>query len=134
MREPLPFLGQATRTSLLPPLPLLAGLLLAVVCSIALVWLLAGASLVATAYGGTLLVVVILGLIMARRNEQLELGELAQPDWSVTVAAIEDPSQAVAITDRANRLTCANRRFIDWFGEANAPPNIPLEAGASTLR
>jgi two-component system cell cycle sensor histidine kinase/response regulator CckA len=130
MREPLPFLGQFTRTSLLPPLPLLAGLLLAVVCSIALVWLLGGASLVASAYGGTLLVVVILGLIIARRNEQMEAGELAQPDWSVTVAAIEDPSQAVAITDRANRLTCANRRYIDWFGETNAPPNVALEPGA----
>ncbi len=52
---------------------------------------------------------------------------LVQPDWSVTVAAIERPDSAVAITDRANRLVCANRLYGDWFGIGHAPPNLPLD-------
>jgi two-component system cell cycle sensor histidine kinase/response regulator CckA len=52
------------------------------------------------------------------------------PDWSVTVSAIEQPGTAVAITDRANRLVCANAAFELWFGSSNAPPRLPVD-GAS---
>ncbi len=49
------------------------------------------------------------------------------PDWTVTIAAIEEAGEAVAITDRANRLVCANSAFIDGFGIGAAPPSLPLE-------
>ncbi|MFU7528193.1 response regulator [Qipengyuania sp. ASV99] len=52
---------------------------------------------------------------------------LAAPDWSVTVAAIEEQGEAVAITDRANRLVCANSAFVDGFGAGSAPPALALE-------
>ncbi|MEM8726721.1 MAG: PAS domain-containing protein, partial [Pseudomonadota bacterium] len=48
-------------------------------------------------------------------------------DWSVTVAAIEEAGEAIAITDRANRLVCANSAFTDGFGPGSAPPSLPLE-------
>ncbi len=50
------------------------------------------------------------------------------PDWSVTVAAIEATPRntAIAITDRANRLVCANALYTDWFGVDHAPPNLPM--------
>ncbi|WP_169712087.1 PAS domain-containing sensor histidine kinase [Erythrobacter donghaensis] len=51
----------------------------------------------------------------------------AAPDWSVTVAAIERAGEAIAITDRANRMVCANRFFLDTFGTGAAPPALPLE-------
>lgn len=132
MPDDIPETSQGLRPGLLPPLPLLAGLALAVVCSVALVWLVGEDTLTASAYGSALLVVVILGLIIARRAEETDSALPALPDWSVTVAAIEHPSQAVAVTDRANRLTCANRRYIDWFGEQNSPPNIPVSAEAQS--
>ncbi|MEO0462166.1 MAG: response regulator [Pseudomonadota bacterium] len=52
----------------------------------------------------------------------------AMPDWSVTVAAIEsgNPEQAIAITDRANRMVCANDAFLAAFGAENAPPALDL--------
>lgn len=54
----------------------------------------------------------------------------AAPDWTVTVAAIERPGEAIAITDRANRLVCANSLFIDSFGAGAAPPALPFEREA----
>lgn len=51
----------------------------------------------------------------------------ASQDWSVTVAAIEQAGEAVAITDRANRLVCANSAFVDAFGVDSAPPALPVE-------
>lgn len=52
---------------------------------------------------------------------------IAAPDWSVTVAAIEQSGEAVAITDRANRMVCANSAFVEAFGPTSAPPSLPLE-------
>ena len=39
----------------------------------------------------------------------------------------------MAITDRANRLTCANSQFAEVFGIAQAPPGMALEDGGSDL-
>ncbi|HZV11397.1 MAG TPA: ATP-binding protein, partial [Novosphingobium sp.] len=46
---------------------------------------------------------------------------LAQPDWSVTVAAMERPDTAVAVVDRAGRLVCASSLWESWFSLAHAP-------------
>jgi two-component system cell cycle sensor histidine kinase/response regulator CckA len=97
-----------------------------VVSAAALVWL-TGNALVAVAFAGG--VAVLAGLIhgaLALRG-QPAAPDFAAPDWSVTHAAIEHTGQAVAITDRAGRLVCANGRFDEWFGTA-APPRLPLAA------
>jgi len=60
--------------------------------------------------------------------------EFAPPDWSVTVAAIEQPDCAVAVTDRAARLVCANKLYESWFGAGYAPPRLAVdEASAGQL-
>jgi len=107
----------------------------AVLASVALVHLAAGNPTVTLAYAGGL---TVLGLIAfaAARNKPVAAGvaELTAPDWSVTVAAIEQPDMAVAITDRANRLVCANAAFESWFGSSHAPPRLPVDdAGAELL-
>ncbi|MBI1401962.1 MAG: response regulator [Porphyrobacter sp.] len=53
--------------------------------------------------------------------------EALVPDWTVTVAAIERAGEAIAITDRANRLVCANSLFVESFGATAAPPALPVE-------
>ena len=53
--------------------------------------------------------------------------EYALPDWSVTVAAIDRADVAVAITDRAGRLVCANPLYETWFGAAHSPPRLPVD-------
>ncbi|WP_152435821.1 response regulator [Erythrobacter sp. THAF29] len=78
-------------------------------------------------------VAVLLAGVFAfdRIRTEPEEAAIAAPDWSVTVAAIEDQHGAagdpVAITDRANRLVCANSAFIEAFGAGSAPPALPLE-------
>lgn len=77
------------------------------------------------------LAILLGGIVMLERirGEQDEI-PAPVPDWSVTVAAIESegrPGTAIAITDRANRMVCANSVFIDTFGVGSAPPSLPLD-------
>ena len=108
----------------LPPLPLILGIVVAFVSSVAFVWLAAGTAIVAGAYGGTLLVVVF-ALLLGPRFKPDQPGEgFAHPDWSVTSAAIQNRRRGVAVVDRANRLTCANSTYEKWFGADLAPHEI----------
>ncbi|MXO50675.1 response regulator [Erythrobacter gaetbuli] len=111
----------------LPPIPLLFGILLALAVSVGLVWLVGGTSLVALAYGGALLTVLLTLLLAARLKTPEETAQLTQPDWAVTAAAIENRRRAVAIIDRANRLVCANATYEAWFGGQGAPHEIALD-------
>ena len=110
----------------LPPLPLILGIVLAFISSVALVWLAAGTAVVAGAYGGTLLVVVFALLLGPRFKADQKVDGFAHPDWSVTSAAIQNGRRGVAVVDRANRLTCANSTYENWFGADLAPHEIPF--------
>jgi two-component system, cell cycle sensor histidine kinase and response regulator CckA len=86
------------------------------------------------AYIGGLLV-LLLGAVAAERfTKEPASSEIAAPDWSVTVAAIETKDgglgEAIAITDRANRLVCANQNYLRAFGTENAPPMLDAERPA----
>ncbi len=98
---------------------------LALMASVAALFWLSGNVLVTVAFAGGVVVLaaVIHGALALR--PQPALPDFAPPDWSVTHAAIEYAEEAVAITDRAGRLVCANERFAQWFGTA-APPSLPL--------
>jgi two-component system cell cycle sensor histidine kinase/response regulator CckA len=111
----------------LPQLPLYAGLCVAALISVGLIWLLGGNTLVAIAYGGGLLTIGVLVLLAARMRVAEEAVVPEQPDWSVTFAAIENRSRAIAITDRANRVTCANTSYQDWFGSTDAPLELAFD-------
>jgi len=100
----------------------------ALAASIALIWLVSGSFLLALTYAGGLAVLGGLAFVLARGRNGADAQGMAVPDWSVTVAAIEQPDVAVAITDRANRLCCANSDFASAFGIANAPPGLALGA------
>jgi two-component system cell cycle sensor histidine kinase/response regulator CckA len=100
---------------------------LALAVSIALVDVVSGNLLVAACYaGGIAVLTAVLRAGLALRPVPVA-SEFAVLDWSVTHAAIEHHLQAVAITDRAGRLVCANTCFVEWFGTA-APPRLPLDA------
>jgi two-component system, cell cycle sensor histidine kinase and response regulator CckA len=95
--------------------------------SLVLLWLVTGQPLVVAGFGGGVLALGGLAYALSQRQTHEAPAELALPDWSVTVAAIEQPDLAVAITDRAGRLVCANRLFEQWFGAAHAPPRLPAD-------
>jgi two-component system cell cycle sensor histidine kinase/response regulator CckA len=101
----------------------------AVLASVTMIRLVTDSLAVTLAYTGGLVVLGLIAFAVARRSigREDEVGELAMPDWSVTVAAIEQPGLAIAITDRANRLVCANSAYEQWFGSASAPPRLPVD-------
>ncbi len=69
-----------------------------------------------------------------RRNRSPEAVAAAlPPDWSVTRAVADQDDAAVAITDRAGRLLCANDRFSKLFEGLRAPPDLELDEASHEL-
>ena len=106
----------------------------AVLASVVLVQFATDNAIVTLAYAGGV-VVLALAAFMAGRHRQPRADriEASAPDWAVTVAAIEQPGLAIAITDRANRLVCANAAYEMWFGSSNPPPRLPVDGTSSDL-
>ncbi len=102
----------------------------ALAASSLVLWLITREPLVVAGFVGGSAALGALARILARAQPAPREPELALPDWSVTVAAIERPDTAVAITDRAGRLVCANRRYDEWFGPSHAPPRLPVDAAS----
>lgn len=105
----------------------------AVVASVAAIWLITGSLVVALAYAGGLGVLGFIAYAAAKRRGAPAAADDGVPDWSVTVAAIEQPGVAIAITDRANRLVCANAAYELWFGSSHAPPRLPVDPASAEL-
>ncbi|MEL6877356.1 MAG: response regulator, partial [Pseudomonadota bacterium] len=105
---------------------MMAGLVAALGASAVLLWLATREPALVLSYtlGMAVLLVGVFAFDRAR-TQPTALVESA-PDWTVTIAAIEQAGEAIAITDRANRLVCANSAFIDGFGIGAAPPSLPL--------
>ncbi|MEO9462734.1 MAG: response regulator [Marinomonas sp.] len=74
------------------------------------------------------LIVILSGIFAFQRMKVAPVAstDFTTPDWSVTVSAMERPGVAIAVTDRANRLTCASQDFAAWFGTDNSPPLLNL--------
>ncbi|MPS70940.1 ATP-binding protein [Novosphingobium aerophilum] len=107
---------------------------IALVASAALVWLVSGDGLLVSVLVAVLIAFSALAWLVANRRPQAAETEFAQPDWSVTVAAIDRSDTAIVVTDRAGRLACANGSFELWFGTANPPPRLPVDdAGLERL-
>ena len=97
------------------------------VVSLAVLWLASGEPLVVAGFAGGVLALAGLAYALSQRRPAPVMPELALPDWSVTVAAIEQPDTAIAITDRAGRLVCANPLFEQWFGAGHPPPRLSAD-------
>lgn len=102
----------------------------AVAGSLALVWFATRELAALAGFAGGLIVLGGLVRVFARPVSAAPQIEYALPDWSVTVAAIERPDCAIAITDRAGRLVCANRMFEAWFTINHAPPRLPVDSAS----
>ena len=114
----------------LPPAPLMLGVVAACIISIGLVWLVGQQSVVALAYGGALITILLMLLLAARLKTDPAETQMLQPDWSVTSAAIETRHRAIAIVDRANRLVCANSTYEGWFDGISAPYELAMDAAS----
>ncbi len=109
------------------PTLLVGGIVVAMLASGTIMWLASGQMALGLAFVLGSAVLLAAGLALEKMRASPQSDQIAGPDWSVTVAAIEQPGVGIAITDRANRLTCANGNYVDWFGVSNAPPNLPFD-------
>ena len=105
----------------------------ALVLSVALVWVVTRQEALVATYAGGRAVLGAFAFLLAKNQPRRAVETAALPDWSVTVAAIEQPGAAIAITDRASRLTCANSGFADAFGIAHAPPALAVGEGTTEM-
>ena len=103
---------------------------LALLASAAIMWFITEEIVLVAAFALGLIVILAGVFAFQRMQVAPATQELAAPDWSITVAAMERPDVAIAVTDRANRLTCASQDFAAWFGTANAPPMLDLGRAA----
>jgi len=99
----------------------------ALAVSLGLLWLVTRQPALVAAFGGGLVAIGALAWTLGRQRVVAKEPEFALPDWSVTVAAIDRADTAVAITDRAGRLVCANPLYESWFGAAHSPPRLPVD-------
>ena len=95
--------------------------------SAALVWFATQQWLAVLVFAAGIAALGAIAWTLTRRQAKPAEAEYALPDWSVTVAAIDRSDCAVAITDRAGRLVCANPRYETWFGIGHAPPRLPAD-------
>ena len=99
----------------------------AVLLSLLLVWVVSGdAILLAITAGGLIGLGGFMFAALRFSRPAAETEGTAPPDWSVAHSAIELDRAAVAISDRAGRLLCANGRFNLWFEGLQAPPDLGL--------
>ncbi len=101
----------------------------AVLVSVVLVWLVTRQTLVTVGFAAGVVALGGLAAILSARPARETASDIVEPDWSVTVAAIEQAhgplATAIAIVDRAGRLVCTNTTYETAF-ETAAPPGLPL--------
>ncbi|WP_242146529.1 response regulator [Sphingomonas sp. BAUL-RG-20F-R05-02] len=68
------------------------------------------------------------GALAYRRIFPASGGEGAEPDWALARVLAGASPDAVAVTDRAGRLVCANDRYETLFGGFPTPPDLPLDS------
>ncbi len=104
-------------------------LVLAVLLSATIIYFSVGSITLTGIFAGAMLALAALFYTYRRQYPPAVAEDIVTPDWSVTFAAADQAETAIAITDRAGRLTCANGCFSGWFGAQSAPPNMPFEKG-----
>ena len=97
-----------------------------------LLWL-AGDVVLAAGFAATM--VIIGGLMVLFRTLYPPISESrTEFDWALVREAADNDEVAVAVTDRAGRLVCANALHESWFGGPLAPPAITAnEADVAAL-
>ena len=97
-----------------------------------LLWTSGSAALAAGFLAGLGLLVVA-AILLRRLLPGVVSDAAAPPDWTMLREAIDHDDVAIAVTDRAGRLICANDLYASWFGGFVTPPGLPVDAGAVEL-
>ncbi len=111
----------------------LAGLAAAIAASAIILWLTTHNVMLVGAFAAALAGLGALADFFGRSRTKEAPSALMPPDWSVTRAVADQDGAALAITDRAGRLLCANERFVTTFDGLRAPPDLALDPASHEL-
>ena len=105
----------------------------ATLLSLAILWFATGNLVLVGSCAGAM--VAVWGMVdYVRRTKPVEeVLEASPPDWSITHAAAQLSNAAIAISDRAGRLVCANDAFAKAFPGLKAPPDLGVEDDSQAL-
>jgi two-component system cell cycle sensor histidine kinase/response regulator CckA len=78
-------------------------------------------------------IIVIGAVIVWRVLARAGSAELRTIDWDFTRAVAQASGDAIAVTDRAGRLVCANDAYDAVFSGFPTPPGLPLDASGVVL-
>jgi two-component system cell cycle sensor histidine kinase/response regulator CckA len=111
----------------------LAVLALATILSLAILWFSTGNIILV---GSCAAVIIAAGALIHffRHAGLVEVTvDVSPPDWSIAHAATQLNDAAIAISDRAGQLVCANDHFTKAFPGLNAPPDLELGEASQSL-
>jgi two-component system, cell cycle sensor histidine kinase and response regulator CckA len=113
---------------------LLFALIAASLASFALIWWATGnLALVGGFAGAQIGMWAIVAYFRSSANETAS-PQILPPDWSITRTTADLSNAAIAVSDRAGRLVCANDLFTKLFDGLRAPPDIAVDdAGKEML-
>jgi two-component system cell cycle sensor histidine kinase/response regulator CckA len=97
-----------------------------IVAAMIILWVVGSIPLAATFLATTL--VLSSALLVFRRLFPATTLVTTEPDWSVARALAESSADAIAVTDRAGRLVCANDQYEAIFLGFPTPPGLPFDA------
>lgn len=90
----------------------------------ALLWLVGDWVLAAAFMGGSLVLGAL--MLLARQLFPRAAEARLEFDWALVRAASDNDELAIAVTDRAGRMVCANALHESWFGGPQTPPALNL--------
>lgn len=109
-------------------------MLAALLLSLVLLWFSTRSIVMVGAFAAGLIALGALAVFFQRRQNEPVAAALAMPpDWSITRDTADLAMAAVAVSDRAGRLVCANGLFTKWFEGLSAPPNLDVDEGGQQL-
>lgn len=106
---------------------------LAMILSLAIVWFSTENIILLGSCAGTIIAAASLIHFFRSGPTVARASELSVPDWSITHAATQMSNAAIAISDRAGRLVCANDRYTIAFPGLKAPPDIGVDEANRAL-
>ncbi len=108
-------------------------LLAATLLSLGILWFATQNLLLVGSCGGAMIGAWGVVDYVRRTRPAQEAAVMLPPDWSITHAAAQLTNAAIAISDRAGRLVCANDHFTKAFPGLKAPPDLGVDDASQAL-
>lgn len=111
----------------------LAVLALATLLSLAILWFSTGNIILVGSCAAVIIAAGALIHFFRHAGSVEDVVDVSPPDWSIAHAATQLNDAAIAISDRAGQLVCANDHFTKAFPGLKAPPDLGIDESSQSL-